>query len=528
MGKFLNVGNDGFRTVIKKNYVDKTEMIRYINGTLDSSEKLTCVSRPRRFGKSYAAKMLCAYYDRSCDSRELFQDFVISKTADFETHLNRYPVIYLDITWFISRAGEKENLQYVVKDIHQSVIEELCAEYPKTKKQDTLQDMIFETAQKTGEKFIIIIDEWDALFRETKENKSLQEEYIQLLRGLFKSSGQTDQMIKAAYMTGILPIKKYGTQSAMTDFREFTMIRPGPMKQYMGFTEDEVSQLFHKSVLDFEEAKRWYDGYRFGNDVHIYNPKSVIDALCFEEFGSYWPQSETYEALRIYIDMNLDGLKEAIMDLLTDHPCRINTLSFQNDMTSIRSKDDVLTLLIHLGYLSYDSMTKTVTIPNEEIRQEFLNAVENGERAELIRLIEQSDRLYEDTINMDELAVAQAIEEAHSIGTAPTFYNNEQSLRSVIRFAYISCVDRYQMIQELPGGKGYADVVFIPRKGTSYPAMIIELKWNKSAHSAIEQIRDRKYPQVLEGLTDRILLVGINYDEKTKEHSCRIEQYFPE
>lgn len=525
MGQYLNIGNAGFKTIRNGLYVDKTGMIDYINKTLGTPQKLTCVSRPRRFGKSFAAKMLCAYYDKSCDSKMLFEGLEISQSPDFSKYLNRYPVIYLDITWFISVAGTKNNIRSIVKNIQDGVINELSTAYPNVQRRETLPEMLLAVSEVVGEKFIIIIDEWDALFREAKDDKNLQEEYIQLLRGLFKSSGQTDRMIEAAYMTGILPIKKYGTQSAMTDFQEYSMLRPGPLKKYVGFTEEETEQLFAGSRLDFAEARKWYDGYRFGEDTHIYNPKSVMDALQFEEFGSYWTQSETYEALRMYVDMDLDGLKEAIMDMLAEKPCRINSRTFQNDMTTIRSKDDVLTLLVHLGYLAYDSFGKVVSIPNEEIHEEFLNAVENGSRKELMRLIGQSDRLLADTIAMNETAVAAAIQEAHNIGTAPTFYNNEQSLRSVIRFAYISCVDSYQLIEELPSGTGYADIVFLPKKRTTYPAMVIELKGDKTVEGAIEQIKSRNYPQILEGITGDMLLVGINYSKKTKEHSCKIEKY---
>ncbi len=397
MGQYLNIGNAGFRTVVKGTYVDKTGMIEYINSTLGTPQKLTCVSRPRRFGKSFAAKMLCAYYDKSCDSKELFEGLDISRSPDFERYLNRYNVIYLDITWFISIAGERENIRYVVKKIQQCVIDELAAAYPGVAKRETLPEMLLAVTEATGEKFIVIIDEWDALFREAKDDKKLQDEYIQLLRGLFKSSGQTDQTIEAAYMTGILPIKKYGTQSAMTDFQEYTMLRPGPLKKYVGFTEEETKHLFEKSDLDFEEAKKWYDGYQFGRATHIYNPKSVMDALRFEEFGNYWTQSETYDSLRFYIDMDEDGLQSAISRMLCGEHIPLDVNTFQNDLVSIHGKDDVLTLLVHLGYLAYHFDEGTVSIPNNEIRAEFARAVRNSGHKSLIRLIQNSRLLLEQT-----------------------------------------------------------------------------------------------------------------------------------
>ena len=409
MGSCLNVGNTGFSAIVKGLYVDKTEMISYINNVLGTMDKLVCVSRPRRFGKSYAAKMLCAYYDKSCDSRDLFANLKIAGDRSFEEHLNKYDVIYLDITWFVSNMAGTGRIKNIVKEIQKTIISEINEVYPQIERQDTLPRMLLKTAQETGNKFIIIIDEWDALFREAADETGIQEEYIQLLRGLFKSSGQTDQMIAGAYMTGILPIKKYGTQSAMTDFREYSMTQPEPLEQYVGFTEEEVRRLCRNSKLQFEDLQKWYDGYVLGNGTHIYSPQSVTDAMRIGRIGNYWTQSETYESLRIYIDLNEDGLKEAIVQMLGGASVKIDTATFQNDMTSIKSRDDVLTLLVHLGYLSYNIDKKSVSIPNEEIRQEFVRAVTAGRHTELAKLIKNSEQLLEATLDMNEEAVAKGI-----------------------------------------------------------------------------------------------------------------------
>ena len=324
-------------------------------------------------------------------------------------------------------------------------------------------------------------------------------------------------------MTGILPIKKYGTQSAMTDFREYTMLSPKQLAEYVGFTEREVKNLCEQSSMDFEEMKRWYDGYSFSRVKSVYSPNSVIEAVKSEELGSYWTQTETYQTLQFYIDMDEDGLKQAILQMLGGAVIKVDPGTFQNDMTIIKSKDDVLTLLVHLGYLAYDVESKTVRIPNEEVRQEFMRAVATGKHTEIAKLIRESDYLLEATLHMDEKTVASVIQEAHKAGTSPTFYNNEQALRSVIRAAYISCVDEYLKIEELPSGHGYADVVFFPKKASSMPLLLIELKWNKTGMGAISQIKNRDYPKVIKEYGGRILLVGINYDAKTKKHACSIE-----
>ena len=372
MGMYVNIGNAGFRSIRKGLYVDKSGLIAFINRTLGTKEKLTCVSRPRRFGKSFATQMLCAYYDRNCDSRELFSDLEIAKDKTFDENLNKFDVIYLDVTWFISTV---KNIKDTVSYLQDQVIQELCSIYSFAGEEHSLPIVLAKIAETAGCKFIIIIDEWDALFREAKDDTDLQKEYIQMLRGLFKSS-LTDKMIEAAYMTGILPIKKYGTQSALTDFREYTMIQPKKLAKYVGFTEKEVKDLCRENDMDFEEARRWYDGYSFSKEHSIYSPNSVVQAISNEEWGDYWTETETYESLKYYIGMNEDGLRDAIISMLGGVRCKINTRTFQNDILNINSRDDVLTLLVHLGYLAYDSAQKEVYIPNQEVADEFKNAVE--------------------------------------------------------------------------------------------------------------------------------------------------------
>lgn len=388
MGRFLNVGNAGFAAMVKDIYVDKTEIIKFMNGTIGKKRKLTCVSRPRRFGKSYTAQMLCAYYDKSCDSRTLFEGLAISKDPSFEDFINKYDVIYLDISDFTSDARVKGEMQKVVINLEKSVINELRAAYPDVEKQNSLPDTVYNIAEAVGHRFVFIIDEWDSLFREAKDDTALQEEYISLLRGLFKSSGRTDKMIAAAYMTGILPIKKYGDQTAVSDFKEYTMLSPGPLAKYMGFTELEVKALCKQYDVNFDEMKRWYDGYSFSREKSVYSPNSVMEAIVREEFGSYWTRTGTYESLKIYIDLDMDGLKEAVIRMLGGEKVKIRTGSFQNDMTTIESRDDILTLMVHLGYLAYESKEETVLIPNEEVRQEFILAIAKSKHKEMAKLIQ--------------------------------------------------------------------------------------------------------------------------------------------
>ncbi|MDD7388911.1 MAG: AAA family ATPase [Lachnospiraceae bacterium] len=521
MGMYLNVGNAGFQSVRKGLYVDKSELIAFINSTLGTKDKLTCVSRPRRFGKSFATQMLCAYYDKSCDSRSLFCDLKIAENPDFDTFLNQYNVIYLDITWFIST---ERNVKNTVSYLQEQVINELCSVYPFVEKESSLPIVLAKIAERTGQQFIIIIDEWDALFREAKDDVVLQKEYLQLLRGLFKSS-LTDKMIEAAYMTGILPIKKYGTQSALTDFREYTMLQPKKLAEYVGFTEAEVKKLCREYNMNFEDAKKWYDGYSFSKVKSVYSPNSVIQAIINEEFGDYWTETETYESLKSYIDLNEDGLKDAIVSMLAGNRCRINTRTFQNDISNIKNKDDVLTLLVHLGYLAYDSTKREVYIPNQEVADEFKNAVEYSGWKGISEALQASEELLEATLRGDTRTVEEGIDAIHASNVSVLAYNNENALSCVITLAYYSAQKDYTLIRELPTGKGFADIVFLPRKHTDKPTLIVELKWDKSVQGAINQIKEKNYAGLLDEYTENLLLVGINYNKKEKRHECLIEKY---
>lgn len=517
--KYVNVGDDGFRTIRNSEYIDKSGLISFMNSCLSTSQKLICVSRPRRFGKSFGAKMLCAYYCKECDSKDLFTDLIIAKDKSFKTHLNQHDVVYLDMTFFISTLKDDEDL---IDKIEKEVIEDLSDIFPAVINDTSLINAFSKYVAFNGQKLILIIDEWDAPFREFKDNAEILEKYINLLRSLFKSNF-TDRLFDGVYMTGILPIKKYGHESAMSDFFEYSMVEPRPLQEYIGFTEKEVAGLCKKHDINFEDLKSWYDGYHVG-DEHLFNPKSVMESILRKKLSNYWVKTETYESLRDYIDMNFDGLKDAVVDMIGGASIKVDTNSFQNDLTSMENRDDVLTLLIHLGYLAYDENEEKVSIPNDEIKSEFVRALKNGNKKELIKAIQKSNKLLDATWNMDEDTVAQLVEEMHSEITAPTFYNNEQALRSVIKMAYISSIDYYSRIDELPTGKGFADMVFWPKKKASCPALIVELKWDKSSSKALEQIDNNRYADIFNGFSGSVLKIGINYSTKDKKHSCKIEK----
>ena len=526
MGTFVNSGNGAFQVALNSEiYVDKTGLLEYTNKVMNTLQGYICNSRPRRFGKSITANMLTAYYSKGCDSEEMFSGLEISKSPDFKMHLNQYDVIHLDVQWCLEPAGGAER---VVSYITGKTIEELRQYYPNTLPDEinSLPEALSRIHTLTGQKFIIIIDEWDVLIRDEAANQKVQEEYINFLRGLFKGVEPT-KYIQLAYLTGILPIKKEKTQSALNNFDEFTMLEATDLAQYIGFTEKEVKALCNKYNKDFEKVKLWYDGYLL-EDYQVYNPKAVVSAMLKGKFRSYWSETGSYEAVVPLINMDFDGLKTAIIEMLSGTAVRVNTTTFKNDIVSFMNKNDVLTYLIHLGYLGYNQINQTAFIPNEEIRQELTTATESTKWNELISFQQESEKLLNSTLDMNSEEVAAGIEKIHTEYTSSIQYNNENSLSSVLAIAYLSTIQYYfKPIRELPTGRGFADFVFIPKPEYKqyYPALVVELKWNKNAQTALKQIKDKKYPDSILYYTGEILLVGISYVSKTKEHHCIIEKY---
>lgn len=522
MGIFVNPNNSAFQVALNSEiYVDKTQLLSYTNKVLGTKEGFICNSRPRRFGKSTTADMLAAYYSRGCDSEKMFEGLEISRDSDFYTHLNRYEVIRIDVQWCRTSA---KSAAATVTYIEENIIRELQEIYQKVPLPDSLPDSLAAVNKVTGQKFIIIIDEWDCLIRDEAENTELLEEYITLLRGLFKGSTPTE-FIHLAYLTGILPVKKIKTQSALNNFDEFTMLDAGILAPYVGFTEKEVEALCEKYSKDFKEVKHWYDGY-FLQKEHIYNPKAVVSVMMRGNFKSYWSLTGTYESILPLISMDFDGLKTDIIKMLSGDSVKVEVDSFQNDMVTFQDKDDVLTLLIHLGYLAYDETKETAFIPNEEIRSEFSKATRRKKWNELTGLYVRSNELLQSTLDMDSNAVAELIERFHMDYTSALQYNNENSLSSVLSIAYLSAMQYYfKPVREMPAGRGFADLVFLPKKEyPELPALLMELKWNKSAEGAIRQVKERKYVKTLENYTGEILLIGINYSKKEKRHQCVIEK----
>ncbi len=520
MGRFINVGNDNFKRALKEDYVDKTMLLAEINATLDTKRCMTCVTRCRRFGKSMAADMLCAYYDKSCDSRNLFKGLSIEKEPTFEEHLNKYRVIFISMTDFIAKYGHDARIVEILK---RNMIDDLLEAYPdvKMRDDDDVMDLLLSIATEKGESFIMIIDEWDALCREFKEDK-VTDRYVDLLRRLFKGVN-TSRVFAGAYITGILPIKRYKTQSALNNFREYTMLMPGILSSYFGFTKDEVKALCLSKGMDFDEMEKWYDGYQIGQELSMFNPNSVMTAIDNHAFGNYWSATGAFESAAQYIQMNYQGLKDDIVKMLSGGRSAVDVGRFSNDLNRVDNRDDVLTVLIHLGYLSYDPIEEKCYIPNREVREEMVRAVKETNWHEVIDAINSSELLMQSVLNGDCESVAAGVEKVHMNVVRIQSYNSEDSLSHVITMAFYSAIKDYVIQREMPAGKGFADLIFMPRKNVDKPALLIELKYNKDARTAIDQIHERKYPEALRGLSNELIIVGINYDSTSKTHSCAIE-----
>ena len=520
MGTYVNPGTRNMEIDIDYDfYVDKSMLIKVLNGKLNKIDRFICVSRPRRFGKTMAANMIAAYYSKGCDSHGIFSSLKISKDPSFEENINKYTVIQLDMNDVVTNKGPFSVSDYINK----VVVAELRNEYPIVDLEDgiTLSDSIKKINLLTRDKFVFIIDEYDVIIRDQEYSSEISG-YLSFLVSLFKNSA-VSPAIALSYLTGIMPIIREKVQSKLNNFTEYTMLDADDMAPFMGFTEEEVRSLAQKSGMAFDDLKRWYDGYNL-KGKEIYSPKSVISAVTKKSCDDYWTQTSSYRALKDFILMDFEGIRKDIVSMISGSLVPVNVRKFTNTPWEIESRDDVFTCLIHLGYLGYDSEERSCFIPNYELMEEWISAIEDTpDYRSVVDLIRDSKALMEATWNGDEEIVAEAVAKAHTEACSIQKYNNEGSFQSALHLAYYYAKSCYTIVNELPGGKGFADVAFIPYK-PDVPAIIIELKKDDTVDAAISQIRERKYPEALEKYRDNLLLVAITYDSKTKEHRARIEK----
>ncbi len=513
------------RAVNSKIYVDKSMILHELNQLLNTEDCFVCVARPRRFGKSMAGNMIAAYYGKTANSRPILEKLKIAQSPDFETYLNAFNVIKIDVNGFYSNSNHDED---IVPLFTKRVREELAEQYPDCgiKEDDTMDRCIERVYAKTGDQFVVILDEYDVLVREQVKS-SIFNPYLAFLNGMFKNADLAPAFA-LVYLTGILPVVRDKIQSKLNLFTEYTMTDAKALTEFVGFTEEETEALCAQFGMDFEECKRWYNGYKMtyhGKSFDLYNPKSVVQAMQDRKFGDYWTKTGSYDSIRTYISMNFEGIKDDVKTMIAGGHVDVEVDAFLNTMTDFHSKDAIFAYLIHLGYLAYDSITKRCYIPNNEIRSEWIFAIKNdSDYAKAIEIVNNSKVLLDKTIDGDAQAVADALSAAHEQLMSRQRYNHEACLQCAIRFAYFYANTRYTIISELPAGKGYADVVFIPYI-PNVPAMIVELKRNYTTGAALRQIESKQYFNVMDKYQGDLLLVAVNYDEKTNEHTCEIKKF---
>ncbi len=524
MGRFLNKGNGKFAELAASKYfVDKTELINKLLEK-DRIEKFICNSRARRFGKSVTADMLVAYFSKGADSRELFAPLKCEKNELFVRNMNQYDTIFMDIQAQFVQAKIKNQKPDLY--IGKLLVKELKAEYPEiVSEDDTIADALANIYNDTENQFVIIFDEWDYPIRELDEGCQERTDYIEFLRGLFKNS-DAKEYVRLAYLTGIMPVVRTKGQSVVNNFVEYTMTNPMDLAQDIGFTEGEVQSLCEKFGASFDQMKEWYNGYNL-NGIAMYNPLSVVRALSAKRFQQYWTTTGTYGDIDDLINKNFDGLREDIIKMLSGNRIPINVSNGKNDLQAFKNKSEVITALIHLGYFAYDADTREAYVPNKEIQDVFYQYMENNENDNLSQFMRISEKVLNAVIEGDSEQAAKLIQSVHNDFVSSIEYNDENSLSCTIMIALISAFAYYhQPIREFPCGKGFADIVYLPLPNhPNRPVIVVELKWDKSADAAISQIKQKQYPESLRGYAGDILLVGIDYDKKTKEHQCIIENF---
>ena len=530
MGIYINPGNENLKIDINsKIFVDKSLFIKKISEFINTDSRFICVSRPRRFGKTRVGSLMKAYFSKGCDSKEIFENLKIANPPkkdnepifDFKENLNKFNVLSIDLGAMFSSSQDKKD---ILTNLKNWLLKDFRKEFPDVEfsESDPISKMILDAYDKTKTQFIIIIDEYDVLVRE-QIPEDIFKSYLELLNSLFKNN-ELSPAIALAYLTGILPIVRDKVQSKLNVFKESTMLEPFGLEEFFGFTKAEVKALCRDYKMKFKECEEWYDGYKIGK-ISVYNPNSLVEAMMRRECSNYWHATGSYEVVSDYIKLDYDGTKSAVLEMLSDREVPVKVVDFKNRLDEIKTKDNVLTYLIHLGYLNYDKKTKMCRIPNQEIKEEWMSALQDaGNFSKIAEMIRDSDKLLYLAQNGVAEEVAAALDKAHTEVTSALNYNFESSLQAAIIFAFYTARTKYTIIQELPAGYGFADIGFIPINKKD-PAMIIELKCNHDADTAIKQIKNKNYPKAFENYLDNLLLVGVNYDKNTKIHECVIEKY---
>ena len=400
----------------------------------------------------------------------------------------------------------------------------------------TIQQMMAQINEKTGTQFIISLDEWHSIYRMDEDNEKAQETWIEFLRALFKGPA-AKRYIALAYMTGVLPIRHYASESPLNNFHEYNVFDTHPFEPFFGFTQNEVMALCQRYSIDCNEMKRWYDGYiingyiekdgqYFDIDEHICNPNSVMKAIARRKFKCYWNDTGALEPIRRYVQLNIEGTKDALVRMLAGETCEYRAVPFNNTFNDLKTYDSVMTILTHLGYINYHQKTGRGTIPNEEIREAIYDIASASRWDGVLRSIEASEKFIDHLIHGDEVGVAAILDKIHCELASILTFNDENTLACVVMYACYTARRDFFVFRELPSGVGFVDIALIPLPSRGLPAVLVELKWDKTADTAIQQIYNRKYTSAFDDYEGEIVLVGVNYNKESKDkmHECKIER----
>lgn len=530
MGFYLNSKEclENFTKTTRENYfVDKSALISELFASLNIDNRFICITRPRRFGKSVAANMIASFFGKT-NSSELFSHLTVSKSSGYKEHLNNHNVVFIDF----SQNTETTYESFMLK-IHSNLFADLFAAFGLPPDQnENILSYIRRIHLELGEKFIFVFDEWDAPFRFKFMSESDKQSYIDFLHVLLK--GQP--YVELAYMTGILPIRKYSSISDLNMFLDYSLTTQERYSSYFGFTENEVDDLFikyqknHTTAFSREDLRYWYDGYTTSEGNHIYNPRSVVLAFSNEKLANYWTSSGPADEIFDLLRLNVSDIQKPVARMIAGETieCLIDEDSINSE--SINSIEEIFSAMVVYGLLASDG-TNRIKIPNYEILQKFDGVIrKKRELGYISRLAQKSSEVLEATLNMEEETVAELLEYVHDTETPLFSYNRENELTAVVNLLYLSARDSYFVSREDKSGKGFTDFIFTP-KNPSDDCIILELKVDSSPEEAINQIKQKQYAlrfkEKISGkdyYSGRILLVGISYSRKTKKHQCKIEK----
>lgn len=497
-------------------YVDKTLLISAVSRRIARENRFICITRPRRFGKSINANMLAAYYTVGFDSGSLFKNCLIADRLDYGSHINQHNVIFIDLSR-LPRACN--SCQEYISEIENNIIDDLYTAYPDLR--DKRFSNIDQLFSMTGNQFIFILDEWDSVFYKDFMTKSDRELYLRFLENLLKGQSYVD----LAYMTGVLPIAKYSSGSALNMFDEYSFLDDDLYDSYFGFTEEEVRELCTSYTKpSFEEIKYWYDGYYMTDGSSLFNPRSVTSALTRGRCRNYWTETGPMSEISDCIEHNVDAVREDIVQLVSGIPVEISLSGYSASDLKLDSRDEILSAMVVYGFLSYHD--QILRIPNHELMQKFQTVLNRKSLGAVKEIVDRSEEMLEATLRQDCEKVASILEYVHDKEIPFLQYNDENSLSCVITLCYLYARNFYRIEREEKSGKGYCDYLFYPLKN-SRPAIVLELKYGKKCQEALDQIKRKNYIDKVHDCRE-ILLVGINYSPSIdKHHECIIEKLNP-